>query len=466
MTGAPGLYPWFQNKFRCVAPWFSSLKTLKHITLLAVAIWLTLTAAAGPTITNQPVSIVVSAGQPASLSVTAGPAPLTYQWIKNGFVLTGQTNAALSFASFQLTNSGTYQVVLSNSTGLTISLPAALSLTNAPLRAWGADDQDQLGFTSTEYVQPEFEENDVEITNVPTLTASNVVAVAAGGEHSLFIKADGTLWAVGGNIYGELGAGSQVFYTNNPPTLSFTNTPVFVTNNVVAVAAGNTSSVLVRAEGTLWAMGDNEYGELGVGSKVAYLSSTNVPVLVTNNVVAVAASRTDSVFVKADGTLWGMGATGNGELGHVAGFLHGSSYTTNVPVLIASNVVTAALGDDYTLFIKADGTLWGTGDNNFGNLGIGNVTAGFYYTNNPVEVTNNVVAVAAGNDHSLFVKADGTLWAMGANGSGELGLATPSETSVPLLVESNVVAIAAGGSAFINLKTAVEGSLIFIPPLI
>ena len=414
MTGAPGLYPWFQNKFRCVAPWFSSLKTLKHITLLAVAIWLTLTAAAGPTITNQPVSIVVSAGQPASLSVTAGPAPLTYQWIKNGFVLTGQTNAALSFASFQLTNSGTYQVVLSNSTGLTISLPAALSLTNAPLRAWGADDQDQLGFTSTEYVQPEFEENDVEITNVPTLTASNVVAVAAGGEHSLFIKADGTLWAVGGNIYGELGAGSQVFYTNNPPTLSFTNTPVFVTNNVVAVAA----------------------------------------------------SRTDSVFVKADGTLWGMGATGNGELGHVAGFLHGSSYTTNVPVLIASNVVTAALGDDYTFFIKADGTLWGTGDNNFGNLGIGNVTAGFYYTNNPVEVTNNVVAVAAGNDHSLFVKADGTLWAMGANGSGELGLATPSETSVPLLVESNVVAIAAGGSAFINLKTAVEGSLIFIPPLI
>src|SRR5271157_2502400 len=108
--------------------------------LLSTASALSALAAYGqsPGITSQPVSTVVGSGQTASLSVTAtGAAPLAYQWLKDGVILCGQTNSTLSFASFQFTNSGTYQAVVTDSSGLAISLPASLSLSNDPLRVWG-----------------------------------------------------------------------------------------------------------------------------------------------------------------------------------------------------------------------------------------------------------------------------------------------------------------------------------------
>ena len=108
--------------------------------LLLVTLWLSVfTAWAGapptpPAITTQPVSAVVTVGQPASLSViNTGTAPLGYQWLKDGAMLPGQTNATLTYAAFQFTNSGSYLVVITNTQGMVISRPASLSVTNAPL---------------------------------------------------------------------------------------------------------------------------------------------------------------------------------------------------------------------------------------------------------------------------------------------------------------------------------------------
>jgi hypothetical protein len=73
---------------------------------------------------------------------------------------------------------------------------------------------------------------------------------------ALFVRGDVTLWAVGYNTYGSLGDG-----TTDPRS-----TPVFITNNVVAAAAGAQHSLFLKSDGTLWAMGDNNYGELGLGT--------------------------------------------------------------------------------------------------------------------------------------------------------------------------------------------------------
>jgi alpha-tubulin suppressor-like RCC1 family protein len=363
-----------------------------------------------PVITTQPASQVVTLGQSVSLSVTDNnTGSMAYQWFKDGVLLNGQTNSSVSFASFQFTNSGSYRVVMTNTLGLVISVPASLSVSNAPLKAWGANGSGQLGNGTTVNA------------NLPTSVASNVVAVAGGEYHSLFVKADGTLWAMGYNIFGQLGNG--IFMYN-------TNLPVLVTSNVVAVAAGVYHSLFMTADGTLWAMGNNGSGQLGNGTTV----NTNLPVSVASNVVAVAAGQSHSLFVKADGTLWAMGYNGDGELGN------GTTVSTNLPVSVASNVVVVAAGQWHSLFVKADGTLWAMGQNFYGQLGNGT-------TNNsklPVSVASNVVAVAAGADHSLFVKADGTLWAMGYNGDGELGNGTTVSTNRPVSVASNVVAVAAG----------------------
>jgi hypothetical protein len=98
------------------------------------------------------------------------------------------------------------------------------------------------------------------------IVASGVTAVAAGWQHSLFLKSDGSLWAMGGNYEGQLGDGADSFFTTNQPEQ-------IVASNVTAIAAGGHYSLFLKGDGSLWAMGDDGFGQLGDG---AY-SQTNRP---------------------------------------------------------------------------------------------------------------------------------------------------------------------------------------------
>jgi hypothetical protein len=187
---------------------------------------------------------------------------------------------------------------------------------------------------------------------------------------------------------------------------------------VVAVAAGGGTSKLkslysypkqndesqghtlfVKRDGTLWAMGSNNSGQLGIGTRDN--DAHPVPVKVANHVVAVSAGSQFSLFLREDGTLWGMGVHSNNQLGlgyggntTVAGIVYSTAYPqTYKPSLIASGVVAAAAGDKNSLFVKSDHTLWyAGGDRIF-----------------PRKVADQVVAAATGG-LSLYVKNDGTLW--------------------------------------------------------
>jgi len=402
-----------------------------------VSTTLTVSPATPPTITRQPLGANVVPGQPASVSITASSAtPVTYEWLKDGVLLPNQTNNALGFVPFQFTNSGAYQVVVSNAGGLEISMPALLGASNAPLRVWGNDQYSQLG------------DGGVSSVFLPEELATNAVAEAMGSQYSFFVTADGALWAMGYDFDGELGdgsAGDQPF-------------PEQVTNNVVAVAAGEYHSLFLTADGTLWAMGQNASGQLGDGTT----TDRPLPVQITNHVVAVAAGGYHSLFLTADGTLWAMGNNASGQLGD-----GGLESSASIPKPVASNVVTMAAGEQHTLYVTADGTLWAMGDNSVGELGDGGLETS---TNLPERITNNVVAVAAGGvtnlsygvggAHSLFVKADGTLWVMGFNADGELGdggseISTNLPEEIP--TSSAVTAVAAGGAH--SFFVTADGSL-------
>ncbi len=378
-----------------------------------------------PSIASQPVGAVVAVGQPASLSVTAGGiAPFGYQWLRNGAILPGQTNATLTYSSFQFTNSGSVSVVVSNLGGLAISLPASLSIPNAPLKGWGYNGAGQL-------------RNASQSQTLPITLASNVVTMAAGDTHSLFVTSDSTLWGMGDNTYGpgELGLGA----------LSSTTVPMVVASNVVAVTAGTGNSFFIKADGTLWGMGNNTYGSLGNGT---FTSAGTLPIFVASNVVVAVVGQYNSLFVKADGTLWGMGLNGSGQLGI------GTTANTNLPTYVTNNVVAVAAGSSHSLFMRADGSVWGMGDNSQGQFGLGNNTTPQI---RPVYVTNNVVSIAVGSSHSMFVKTDGTLWNTGYNANGELGSGTLIATNRLTYVTNNVVTAIGGNRHSLFMKA--DGSL-------
>jgi alpha-tubulin suppressor-like RCC1 family protein len=283
-----------------------------------------------------------------------------------------------------------------------------------------------------------------------TSGAQPVTHVAAGGYHSLFLKSGGSLWAMGYNGDGEFGDGT----TNNA------NLPErIVASNVTAIAAGGYHSLFLMSDGSLWAMGYNGTGELGDGT----YNNTNRPEqIVSSNVTAIAVGYFHSLFLKRDGSLWAMGNNGSGQLGD------GTLNSTNRPEqIVSSNVTAIAAGGYFSLFLKTNGSLWAMGYNGYGELGDGT----YNNTNRPEQiVASNVTAIAAGGgsyydgystyytDHSLFLKRDGSLWAMGNNGSGQLGDGTFNSTNRPeRIVSSNVTAIAAGLYHSLFLKTG--GSL-------
>ncbi len=162
-------------------------------------------------------------------------------------------------------------------------------------------------------------------TNQPEqIVASGVTAIAAGYNHSLFLKSDGSLWAMGWNIYGALGDGTYN-NTNRPEQI--------VDSGVTAIAAGKYHSLFLKGDGSLWAMGYNTYGQLGDGT----FNNTNQPEpIVAGNVTAIAAGAFHSLFLKSDGSLWAMGNNQYGQLGDGA-YDTVYPYGTNRPEQIVVN---------------------------------------------------------------------------------------------------------------------------------
>ncbi|HEU4594235.1 MAG TPA: S8 family serine peptidase [Pyrinomonadaceae bacterium] len=276
----------------------------------------------------------------------------------------------------------------------------------------------------------------------------NVRAVGAGESHTLAAKTDGTVWAWGSNESGQLGDGTQSFG-------SFSRlTPVVVRNlsDVKALAGGFSHSLALKADGTVWAFGANFKGQLGDGS--VQMRATPVRAGDLTGARTIAAARFYSLVLKEDGTVWGFGDNESGQLGTGAG--SGLPVTSPVQTNI-SGVTAIAAGDTHALAVRSDGTVWAWGSNFEGQLGDG--TTNGRATPAQVPGLNGIVAVAAGEKHSLALKNDGTVWAWGFNSEGQLGDATQTRRLSPVQVVNfaggpltGVTQVAAGARHSMVLK--------------
>ncbi|AEC02601.1 fimbrillin family protein [Parasphaerochaeta coccoides] len=168
----------------------------------------------------------------------------------------------------------------------------------------------------------------------------------------------------------------------------------------------------------------------------------------------VSAGNFHTMILKTDGTLW---ATGRNNFGQLGVGTSGDSNNKSTPVQVMTDVKAVSTGNYYTMILKKDGTLWATGANGEGQLGDGTTTN----RTTPVQVKASTAAndfmtdvkeVSAGYFHTMIVKKDGTLWATGFNSQGQLGVGDNDARSTPVYVMENVAAVSARGYYTIILK--------------
>lgn len=273
--------------------------------------------------------------------------------------------------------------------------------------AWGQNNCGQLGDnTSTNRSLP---------VQVPGL--GNVIAVAAGGEnaglsysHSLALKADGTVWAWGCNQLGQLGDGTT---TNR-------KTPVQVVGLIgaSAIAAGGRHSFAVTNSGidggAVWAWGNNDSRQLGDGATTS--RSVPVRVLGAGNVVQLGSTSSGGVALKTDGSVWTWG---------FVGLTDGGDLPSQVPVL--ARVLTIGTGDSHAFAMDAEAIRWAWGGSLYGELGtpdswVSNLAA--LASNRIPETAPVTIEADGGRSHSALVRENGTVWGVGDNMYGQLGLGT------------------------------------------
>jgi alpha-tubulin suppressor-like RCC1 family protein len=307
------------------------------------------------------------------------------------------------------------------------------------LYSWGSNIQGQLGDSTTiGRAAPVLVSSGGATTSWKQISvgAQFAVGIRAGTSTT---TAGGTLWAWGINQNGQLGDGTTTSRT----------APVQIGKDTdwVFVSAGTRHVLAIKANGLLYSWGSNVAGQLGDGTNTPRFAPTKVPGLPATALWAsVSAGDTHSLGIMRDGTMWSWGGGTDGQLGNSV------NAPTNTPGRIGTTGSTwssVSAGSIHSMAINNDGTLWVWGRSTYGQVGNG----GFDLLSVPTPISPDVKiwsVVSAGVTHSMAVRNDGTLWAWGSNAEGQLGTGNGDELSpVQVGTRSNwsTVSAATGHSA-------------------
>ena len=304
-------------------------------------------------------------------------------------------------------------------------------------------------------------------------TAPAWIQVASGEWHSVALRDDGTVWTWGQNGHGQLGDGT----TRDRSTPA----QVPGLRDVIAIAAGKYHSLAVTRTGGVWAWGNNQYRQLGNNSSDGALTPTPVVIEVPGTdtrpptfppltgVIAVAASEVHSVALKSDGTVWAWGDNEYGQLG--TGNTLGSATAqqvlelTRIKAIVAGGYASTSVttGAAYTLARDAEGTVWGWGNNAKCQL-LGERTSAPQMTPKPLSDLNprilgEIEVLAGGGAHGVALLTDGRVVTWGDNQHGQLGDGSSTPTCMPIVTNVNDVETISAGEAH-TLVTRRDGAVL------
>lgn len=302
-------------------------------------------------------------------------------------------------------------------------------LQDGRLFAWGKNDKGQLGFASSQSQQ------------IPTLISSieSIIKIVVGYDYSLALKSDGTVWAWGNNEQGQLGDGTQ--------TDRSTPMRVFGLSDVADIATsmnlfGKHFALALKKDGTVWAWGNNQWGQLGIGSNVSQLLPVKIPSL--TNVVGITAGSLHALAIRAGYTAWVWGDNSKGQIG--------GGDTKFSPSMLQgiSNAKFVTAGVGFSLIQQTDGTVLGLGDNTSGQIG----DAGELFRPYPIQVSlpGEAVFIAASGDSTIgsgttyAVLNDGRVFGWGWGRDGNMAMGDALDRAAPIEINT-----------LINIKAIDEG---------
>lgn len=232
---------------------------------------------------------------------------------------------------------------------------------------------------------------------------------SAGYKHSLAIKSNNELWAMGGNGYYAVCPGSTISHVSSPIR-------EFLSGSWCVASAGFQASSGIKTDGTLWSWGRGNSGGLGNNTGESQSSSPVQEITSSTNWASVCSCSVVSAR-KSNGELWAWGANGSGQLGN------NSVTPASSPVREASSSTdwcASSNSSDHSGAIKTDGTLWMWGYNGYGKLALNSCVS---YSSPVQEISSSInwCSIALGSNHATSIKSDGTLWGWGRNNCGQLG---------------------------------------------
>ena len=298
------------------------------------------------------------------------------------------------------------------------------------------------------------------------LKSKKIMQTVNGNGYSLALSADGTVYTWGRNEYGQLGNGVTATNSPVPVAVKTAGTPM-EGKTIVQISAKVWYALALASDGTVYSWGFNSWGQLGNGTS-GTANNASAPVAVKTagtpmegkTIVQVAAGATHSLALATDGTIYAWGKNEYGQLGNDS--------TTNSPVPVAvktagtpmdgKTIIQIHAGYEHSLALASDGTVYAWGRNNSGQLGKNDATD----THIPAAVQTLgtpmagkvIVQLAAGNSQSMALASDGTVYTWGWNQYGQLGNGTTTNSRIPVAVVTTgtplagktIIQITSGGS--------------------
>jgi uncharacterized repeat protein (TIGR01451 family) len=293
-----------------------------------------------------------------------------------------------------------------------------------------------------------------------------ITQLAAGRVHSAALASDGTVYAWGDHNFGQIGDGSAMNTTAR-------GIPVAVSalSNIKQISAGADHNLALAGNGTVWAWGSDSYGQLGDDAAIA---NKNVPVQVDasawsgKTIVQVAAGGTHSLALASDGSVYAWGRDNNGQLGQ-GGAIPGSDAAT--PVLVNGSVwgnahpIQVVAGLEFSTALMADGAVWSWGADESGQLGNDVALAA---SSSPVLVDGsiwggrNIERLHAGAQYVIAQTSDGALfqWGYGKSSGYMGGNGTGVDHPTPVAVDMTSASSALRGKTVYQVSTGYMGVMV------